>query len=280
MKLKTVAFSFLFFILSCAQILILSSCAQSNLFSELADKNSDESLLFDAKVFINQQRYDEAIDVVVNKMSASGQAKVEAREVLASGYAGKCGLNFLDYTGRLAAASSGSAFVLMSSPFVGLTVSPGDCLTSLQTLDLIGTKAQRTQSQNAFAAVVGMVLLGSATRFYTDNNPVGGDGVQDAVGISCGLSDAQIDNVILGYAYMALNFDALSASQIGSTSSTSISDSITICNSLAGSSCTDTDPALITVQKRDTMKDLLNTNTYGVGLADGSNPLLIPASCP
>lgn len=259
---------------------MVSSCAQNNLFSEFAAKNSDEALLFDAKVFINQQRYNEAIDVVLNKMSASGQQKVEAREVLASGYAGKCGLNFLDYTSRLASANSGSAFVLMSAPFVGITVSPADCLTSLQTLDLIGTKAQRTASQNAFAAVVGMVLLGSATRFYTDNNPVGGDGVQDVVGVSCTLTNAQIDNVILGYAYMALNFDALSSSQIGSSSSSTISNSVTVCNSLAGSSCTNTDPALITTQMRDTMKDLMNTVDYGVGLANGSNPVLIPASCP
>ncbi|MEQ1723101.1 MAG: hypothetical protein ABL930_07980 [Pseudobdellovibrio sp.] len=270
MKINLAIFSVIFFIMS---------CAQNNLFSEMASKNSDDALLFDAQVAVNQQRYDDAIAIVLS-MSALAQTNVATREVLASGYAGKCGLNFLDYTGRLAAANTGSAFHLMSDPFVGVAVSPADCLTSLQTIDLIGTKAQRTLNQNAFAAVVGMVLLGSATRFYTDDNPVGGDGVQDAVGISCGLTNAQIDNVVLGYAYMATNFDALSTSQIGASSSTAISDSINVCSTVAGAACTNTDPALITNPIRDTMKDLLNTADYGVGLADGSNPLLIPVSCP
>jgi hypothetical protein len=269
-KINLVIFSTMFFIMS---------CVQNNLFSEMASKDSDDALLFDAQKAVNEQRYIDAI-ATVQLMSASGQKRTAAREVLASGYAGKCGLNFLDYTGRLASANSGSAFRIMSDPFLGVAVSPADCLASLQTLDLIGAKAQRTVNQNAFAAVVGMVLLGTATRIYTDNNPVGGDGVQDSVDVSCGLTNAQIDDVVLGYAYLATNFDALSTSQIGSSSSTAISNIINICTAIAGSACTNTDPALISDPIRDTMKDLLNTVDYGVGSANGANPLLIPVSCP
>ncbi len=270
MKIILAIFFILFFILS---------CAQNNLFTEMASKNSDEALLFEAQKAVNEQRYNEAL-AILTSMSASAQQRVAAREVLASAYAGKCGLNFLDYTERLASASSASAFRLMSDPFLGVAVSPADCLNSLQTLDLIGTKAQRTVNQNAFAAVVGMVLIGSATRIYTDNTPLGGDGVQDVVDVSCGLTNAQIDHVVLGYAYMATNFDALSTSLIGSSSSTAISDIINVCTVIAGTACANTDPALITDPIRNTMKDLLNTVEYGVGAANGSNPLLIPVSCP
>ena len=261
-------------------IFIFSFGCSNNLLNELGNKNSDEALLFDAQTYVNAQQYQSAIDVITQRVSASARQSVEAREILASAYAGKCGLNFIDYTAGLAAATSGSAFTLVSAPFVGAAVDPASCLLSLQTLDLIGSNAARSDHQNAFAAVVGMVLMGSATRYYTDDTPVNGDGAQDAIDVSCTLTDAQIDNVILGYAYMAQNFTALSASQIGDSSSSTISDSITICNSIAGSTCTNTDPALITTPMRDTMKDLLNTVEYGIGTADGSTALLIPAACP
>lgn len=252
----------------------------NNLLTDLGSKSSDEALLFDAQTAVNVQRYQEAIDIITQRMSSAGQAKTKAREVLASGYAGRCGLNFVNYTDSLANATSGTAFQLMSGPFVGKTVDPASCLLSLQTLDLIGTTAQRTSDENTFASIVGMVLLGSATRLYTDNNPVNGDGIQDSVGVSCTVTDTQIDYVVLGYAYMAQNFSALASSQIGSGSQSTISGSITICESIAGNLCTNTNPNLIDSTIRNTMRDLLNTQQYGVGTYNASNPALIPASCP
>ena len=259
--------------------LILSGCS-NNILSELADKNSDDALLFDARESVNAQDYQTAITIITTQMSAGAQQKTEAREVLSSAYAGKCGLNFINYTDGLAQATSGSAFSLVSSPFVGTAVDPASCLISLQTLDLIGTTATRTTHQNAFAAVVGMVLMGSATRLYTDDNPADGDGVEDAPDVSCSLTDPQIDNVILGYAYLSQNFSALSSSTIGGSSSSTISDSIDVCSQFAGATCTNTDPAQITTQMRDTIKDLMNTTDYGIGSKPGSSPVLIQAACP
>lgn len=261
-----------------AAVTFFLSCTQ-NILSEFGAKNSDDALLFDAQIAVNAQLYDNAISIITQRVSASAQQTTRAREILASGYAGKCGLNFLDYVSRLSAAVSGSTFVLVSSPFVAVAVSPDSCLTALQTLDLIGTNAQRTINQNAFAAIVGMVLMGSATRLYTDDAPVNGDGIQDVADASCALTDAQMDKIILGYGYMSQNFSAVSA-QVGTSSSTAISDSIATCNALAGSSCSNTDPLLITTQMRDTMRDLMNTVQYGVGTRDGSTPLLISAACP
>lgn len=269
MKYIVITFSIFTLLLSCS----------NNVLIEFGSKSSDAALLFDAQTAVNAQRYDDAITIITQKVSSSGRITSHAREILASGYAGKCGLNFLDYTTRLAAAVTGSTFVLVSAPFVGVVVDPASCLLSLQTLDLIGTNAQRTINQNAFAAIVGMVLMGTATRFYTDNIPVNGDGTQDAVDISCGLTDVQMDNIILGYAYMSQNFAALST-QIGASSSTTISASIATCTALAGAACSNTNPALITAPIRDTMRKLLNTVNYGVGTKDGSTPILIQAACP
>jgi len=241
-------------------------------------KNSDDALLYNAEMAVNAQAYDSAISIITQKVSGAGQQKNLAREILASAYAGKCGLNFIDYTQALAAATTGSAFVRLATPFVGKVVSPASCLTSLQTLDLIGSKAQRTLNQNAFAAIVGMVLMGSATRLYTDDAPLNGDGGQDVANISCSLTEEQMNHIVLGYAYMAQNFSALTG-QIGASSSTSVSDSIAACTGIAGAACSNTDPAQITPLVRDTMKDLMNTIQYGVGAFNATDPLLIPTSC-
>jgi hypothetical protein len=251
-----------------------------NVLSGFASTDTDAALIYQAKQAINAQNYQEAINIITLQVSSSGQTLVEARETLASAYAGKCGLNFINYTESLSNAVGGSAFQLMSFPFIGETVDPDSCLLSAQTMDLIGPTVSRNIDQNTFTAIVGMVMLGSATRQYTDDNPIGGDGTQDAPNISCGLTNSQIDKIVLGYAYVAQNFTALSSSVLGSTSYDAISDSIAICEAVAGVSCTNTDPNNVSNNVRNTLKDLLNTLDYGVGLASGANPIAVALACP
>lgn len=257
-----------------------------NLYNEMSNKDSDDALIFDAKTAVNGQHYDEAINILTQRVSANGQIRTQAREILASAYAGKCGLNFVNYVDALANATSGSAFQLAAAPFVGISVDASYCLMSLHTMDLLGTYATRTVDQNAFSAVVGMVLMGTSTRTSTDNIPTLGDGIQDAPNISCTTTDTQVDQIILGYGYMATNFAALTTAQIGSSSGAAFDDSINVCENAIqtvlgpSATCKITDQSQITTALRDTMRDLLNTTQYGVGTADGSNPSLIPAACP
>ena len=122
------------FRLSLFSLFLVLGCT-GNVLRELADKNTDDALLFDAKTAVNTQNYDEAINILTLRLSSSGQLKSEARSILASAYAGKCGLNFLEFVDGLAAAPTGSAFSLVSSPFVGIAVDSTYCLQSLQTLE-------------------------------------------------------------------------------------------------------------------------------------------------
>jgi hypothetical protein len=262
-------------------ISILQLSCSGNIFSELGSKSSDDALFFDAKAAVDSQQYQSAIDIITLKMSVGAQAQTNVKEVLASGYAGKCGLNFINFVNSLATTVSGSAMILVSKPFVGVVVDPASCLKALQTLDTIGTTAQRTATDNAFASIIGMSMMGSAIRAYTDLVPTNGDGIQDAVNISCGLTNTQIDYVVLGFGYMSQNFSYLTAAQLGSTSQTTLNTVIATCTGLAGAACTILDPALITNPVRDTLKDLMNTSDFGIGtVASGGNPITIQGACP
>ncbi|OFZ31516.1 MAG: hypothetical protein A2622_02730 [Bdellovibrionales bacterium RIFCSPHIGHO2_01_FULL_40_29] len=236
-------------------------------------------MLIEAKDAINALNYSGAITILTTQVSASSQAKLEFKEALASAYAGQCGLNFASFVNGLASATSGSAFRLVMNPFVGVVVDSPSCLQSLNLMETIGTTESRTTNQNAFVSVVGMVLMGSQTRVSSDVTPTNGDGTIDAD--VCAMSNDDIDRVILGFGFMSKNFSALSTAQLGSTSQTSITDSITQCSAVAGSTCEIIDPAEITDPLRDVMRDLLNTIEYGVGsVVTNGDPLLIPGACP
>lgn len=257
----------------------MSSCT-GNIFQELSSKSNDADYILIAQQHLNNSEYDLAIDVLTTKLSTSAQQTTQAREILASSYGGKCGLDFMKYTTALAAQSAGSAFSMLMSPFVGVSVSPQDCRTALDTMQLIGTTSTRSLNQNAFTSILGMVLIGTALRGYADLTPALGDGTAD-VNICTGLTNAQVDDVILGFGFMAQNISAVSSTLIGGSSSTSLSAVISTCTTVAGASCQITDPANITVLIRDTFRDIINTTEYGIGAySTGGNDLLIPVACP
>jgi hypothetical protein len=257
----------------------LISC-QGNIFSELSSKTSDEDYIFLAQEFLDSKDYDSAITVITTKLSPEGQTVVKAREILASSYGGKCGLNFVDYTQKLSAQTTGSSFYMMMSPFIGVAIAPDFCRQALNTMELIGTTATRTTNQNAFVAVLGMVLIGTALRGYADISPALGDGTAD-VDLCTGVTDPQIDDIVIGFGFMSKNFSAVSQNLVGGSSFTAFDTVINTCASTAGTACQITDPAAITIPLRDTVRDLANTVEYGIGVyATGGNDLLLPGACP
>jgi hypothetical protein len=213
-------------------------------------------------------------------LSAVGRATTKAKELLASAYAGKCGFNFVDYTESLASGLSGSAFRVAMEPMVGIEALPEYCLAALQTMDTIGTSAQRTATQNAFTAITGLVLLGASLRAYADVTPAVGDGTVD-VNLCTGVTDDQMDDVIVGYGYFAENLVYVSSALVGGSSLDSLTDAVDMCNSIPGSTCTITNKDDIDDTTRDIFRDLTNTVEYGIGaFVSNESVLQIPNSCP
>lgn len=258
---------------------LLSACGP-NMLSGLGSQTSDDYYLEEALKANNTQDFDTAIEILTTKLSASAQTSSKAKELLASAYAGKCGFNFINYTTALSDSTSGSAFRVAMNPFVGVSTTPSFCLLSLQTMDTIGTPAQRTSTQNTFSAITGLVMLGASLRAYADTNPATGDGTVD-VSICNGITNDQMDDIIVGYGYFATNFSYVSASLLGASTFTSLSDVVDMCNSVSGATCTVTDKADIDTDTRNIVRDLVNTAEYGIGnYVSNEDPLLIPASCP
>lgn len=258
----------------------LSCMPPANLLDGLSSKTTDDYLIIEAEEANNAQSYDVAIDILINQISNSAKSTVKVKELLANAYAGKCGLNFVQYTTDLANSTTGSAFEIVMTPFVGAVVTPSYCYLALQTMDTIGTELQRTDNQNAFVAVTGLVYIGASLRYNSDQFPVNGDGSPD-VNLCTGLTDAQLDETIIGFGYFTTNFSYVSASLLGSTTLSSLDQVVQICTVTAGSSCNAKTSSDITPAMRLVIRDLINTQEYGIGsYSTGGNDLLLPGSCP
>lgn len=258
----------------------LSSC--NNAMSGLGSQTSDDYFIIEATKANNAQNFDGAINILTTKLSASGKATAQAKELLASAYAGKCGLNFINYTTALASSTTGTAFQIAMKPFIGVAVQPAYCLQSLQTMDTIGAPAQRTANENTFAAITGLVMMGASLRSYADPLPVAtnGDGVVD-VNICTNITDNQMNDIIVGYGYFTTNFSYVPSSLIGTSSFGSLTTSVNLCNSVSGAQCAETNKANVTAVTRAFMRDLINTVQYGIGpFSTGGNDANIPNSCP
>ena len=72
----------------------LNSCG-GNILSEFADKESDPALLKAMQIHTNKFEWDDAISKY-SQMSTEFASKREVLVVLASAYAGKCGLRFIE----------------------------------------------------------------------------------------------------------------------------------------------------------------------------------------
>ncbi len=264
---------FLFFILA-------FSCSQ-NFLQDLSSTDPDLVYYEKALNAVNIEDYDKAITILTTQVSLAGQTFPKMRELLASAHAGKCGLNFIEYTSKLAAQTTGSAMFNLMSPFVQIVVDPASCRTALRTIELIGPTNLRTTNQNIFASITGMVLIGAGLRGYADIAPPLGDGAAD-INLCTGFTDAQVDDIIIGFGFFNKNFSAVSSSVIGSFSSTNFGDVANLCTAAVGAAaCTVTDPANITAPMRDAFRDLINTKEYGIGAyMTGGNPAAVPMSCP
>lgn len=201
---------------------LLLACGQ-NAFLESAKKDTDPALLFEARKKMNTASWTEAIDLI-NQMSATGLAQRETKVVLASAYAGQCGLNLIRLADQIANSAGVNFFaVLLNSQRTATAASITACQNAESTLASISALASdRTTDENTMMAFIGFTKIGAVLATYADTDD---DGTADVGFDSCNtgeLPDAMLREIGTG---VTLAVGSLAAT--GGTIAAGVADSVT-----------------------------------------------------
>jgi hypothetical protein len=144
----------------------------SNLFTSLSNTKSDDALLFQAQMDANAKLWSDGI-TALNSMSATGLAQRSAQDLLASLYAGRCGLDFVALGNSLTNLSSNIFPFLMSYAGTSTVSQESDCETAESIiLGISSTFSNLTADENVFLAFAEMQKIGRALA----NSGVGSSG--------------------------------------------------------------------------------------------------------
>lgn len=261
---------------------ILTGCSV-NILSEFGDKTTDEALLFDAQMLIDDSDWTGAIEKFED-MSSGFRTGREVRALEASAYAGRCGLLFLDMVNTIANLGSTKLFLRLMRDYPSSNVQDiSDCTqaeTLLKAIDPVA--ANRNTDENLLMTFVSFSKIGAILSTYADANA---DGTPDwASGDACSagnISDANVNQVGTGFANAIASLTAIAAATpIGSGQ---LSDFTTICSSLTGlgatyNFCNALDTTDVTTDMRQAIRSIIQENQYvGIG---SCNDTLANCVCP
>lgn len=212
---------------------ICSAC--SNIFSEVANKKSDEALLFQAQMLADQRDWSGAI-AAVELMTPAGKDKREAKVFLSSAYAGRCGLNLIGLAKSVAdgTASGGTLMPVLLSAFQTASVAQvADCKLAEQTLTSIGTGAALNADENVLLAFISFAKIGAvlaATGVDGDGNGTVDGSFDSCVNNASNIQDADVRELGTGIT-LALGALTASGASVGGDATTAIS---AMCGSIDG----------------------------------------------
>jgi hypothetical protein len=184
-----------FVLLSLLLILLSGVSSCKNAFDETADKKSDKSLLFSARQKIDVRDFDGAV-TLIHSMSANGQADRYAQDILASAYAGSCGLDFLKFATALGNIGTQTLFQLLLGEMKSGTAGNVASCKFAEAI-LVGMSA-RTPDENLLLAFAEFVKIGRIFSVDADTNQ---DGLVDPAFNSCSsasMSDADTADLGVG----------------------------------------------------------------------------------
>lgn len=219
-------------------LVLTTSCGQPNVLTEYSNTDSDEALYLDAKNKMDDFDWDGAIDIMTNELSASYQTRNDVKTSLMHAYGGKCGISFFDLIHSLSNVSSTKMFEFALQLYAGKVVDVTACDNAIAVLKSIGaTAAERTNQQNAFAAILGLTRMATTIHAKFDTESSGlGDGIVDAGADSCAiadvagrLSDTDMNRIISGVGLVFENLSALGDELTGGSAGTSFEAAKNLC---------------------------------------------------
>jgi hypothetical protein len=215
----------------------LSSC--SNIFKDASDKTGDRALIYEAELLLDQRDYPGAL-TYLNQINASKyENPIRLNQLYSQIYAGACGMEMIPFMSSFGTANSAGGtklFGLFMSLFKQKPANSVQCAASLRSLQQLGATfnvravATGRNDDNFFMEIVSMASIGSVLRTKADIDGTGGlgDGIMDAgFSVCTGLTDADIDQVAIGFSLVLENIAALASS------GSSVSDMQNISNLLS-----------------------------------------------
>lgn len=271
----------------------------SNPLTQFSVKDSDEALFYSAKMKIDSGDYESAI-TDLELMSTGYASQNNVKVILASAYAGACGMEFIPLFSSIAGTdlSAVSLFQYFRASAVGISTVSSRCIEAELKLKEIGaTAAARTtamggaEESNMLMALLSIFKVGSILKNKSDKDGTNnlGNGTTDGTFNACtnnasNLTDAEVIEVATGFALFMENLPSLLGS---SSSAQTVLDGIAViigayCGLVPTSKCLTTDSSTIAVADKtefvDTYRDLIKTSAVGI---ESCAPVLptTPDSC-
>ena len=254
--LRLIALCF-FVMLSCV------SCG-ANLFTEFADTNSEDAIAFEAEYLMGEEEWTEAIDVI-NLLPQDSLEKARFRSLLASAYAGRCGLNFVGLTTKIAEISTNNSLfeILLDAEKADFNYT--DCKEAEDLLQAIGDATERDTDQNLLMAYASLTKIGAILADLADTD---NDGVVDSAApdfSACALPNTEANEIAVSFSQVASSF-----AEIDSVGGALNLVMTTICTATP-SLCQNDETTDVTALERSAIKTLVNSDptTNSIGLGSG-----------
>lgn len=210
---------------------LIMGCA--NVLTEMSDKDSDKSKLFDAQTAIDQGKWTTAI-TKISQMSTTYQATREIQVLKASAYAGRCGLNIFSLLSAIGdGGSSTNLFAQLMNSMTGATAANvADCLQAENTLKALSSIPSTDKKENLLMALTSLVKIGAILALRGDANADGtldwsrtGSFPCDAVTGTAALPVADVNEIGTGLFLFILSMGAF-----GTTGTAALDSLTSFCN--------------------------------------------------
>jgi len=256
-----------------------------NILSEFGDKTTDDALLFDAQMKIDEGDWAGAIEKF-DEMSDDFRAEREVRALEASAYAGRCGLRFLDLIQVFTNIGSTLLFRELMESFPGATASQAaDCAQAESLIKLIdATATNRTLDENLLMAFLSFVKIGVLLSVNADANA---DGTPDwASGDACSaakITDADVNQIGTAIANANASLAAVDgASDIGGGQLDSLEQFCAVLDDApldaSYNFCAALNTTDVTANMRQALRSIIQENQYaGIG---SCNNTFVNCICP
>lgn len=250
-------------------LIFLSSCS-SNLFDEIANKDTPEAIYFQAKQEINSRNYTAAI-TLLETLDPAYLANRDRAPVYASAYSGRCGLEFLTLMNNLQNSGASTVFSILMGAFPGATISNhvADCNQSQTILAAIGDESQRNGDENLLMAFTSLSEIGTLLSALADLDD---NGTADPAFDQCDagdISDAQVREIGSNIAIALLSLTAIGTSYIDGA----LADVNSLCalDPNLAVFCSTTDPSTFTPVQVQALRYAIGSNDFGIDSCGGNN---------